>query len=117
MEENYCFLTREEVRNGIYINYDALFVVQAGNKCGENPWMRRVRSYAEEIGGHYVVVREDELKTNTETTSNFSILGVEHEKIVAEGLCLDECRKLAAKIADPLGCGVKDFTIEKTVQS
>ena len=79
--------------------------------------MRRVRSYAQEISGHYVIVREDEVKTNTGTSSNFSILGVEHDKRVAENCCLGGCRKLATEIAASLGCEVRDYTLEKILQS
>jgi len=116
MEEKYCFLTREEIKNKVYVNYDTLFVVQAGDKCGENSWMRRIRVYAEELDGHYIVVSEDELKTNTGTTAQFSISKVEHEKEAAERYCLEQSRRLAMTIADPLGCNVKDHALEKAVQ-
>ena len=52
-----------------------------------------------------------------EIVTKFSILKVEHDKKTAEDYCLDQCRKLTKIIADPLGCEVEDFTLEKVVQN
>ena len=116
MSEKYCFLTREEICNGHYTNYDTLFTIQAKNESDKDAWMRKIRCYAQKIDGYYVVVSEDEVKTSTGTNTKFSILKVESDKKKVENYCLEQSRKLAETIADSLKCGFNDYTLEKIVQ-
>src|SRR3989344_2153020 len=119
MNKKYCVLRREEMENKSYVNYDALYFIHAENRTDKNAWRRTIRSYAQRIDEHYIVVSEDEFLTSTGMgiVTKFSILKVEHDKKTAEDYCLDQCRKLTKIIADPLGCEVEDFTLEKVVQN